>query len=139
VSNALWLSVALPDWFFSTLLNPFGEGLLTAIPAFGAMCLAFGVFVVVVNRQFGALIVAVSPAFSHLFVACAGFLREQVDRDIAPYVLISFVALQVALVGYLLYRLANARIAVALLGVFSLTYALFAAFVASMAFSDVWL
>ncbi len=41
MGNAVWLFLALPQWFFSSILMPFGAGALTIIPALGVVC--FGI------------------------------------------------------------------------------------------------
>jgi hypothetical protein len=40
---AIWLFLALFQWYFAAVFMPFSEGVLTAVPAFGAMCLVIGI------------------------------------------------------------------------------------------------
>ena len=51
----------------------------------------------------------------------------------------AFLILQVLLCGYLIWRTKGARTAAAPIAVFCVSYAFFAAFIASMAFNDSWL
>jgi hypothetical protein len=78
-------------------------------------------------------------AFSQMFVAIAGALRGHLRGPSNGPPLLLFIAVQVVLVAYLVYRLGGARKSAAALAAFSLTYALFAAFVAGMSLSDDWL
>lgn len=39
MGNAIWLFFALPEWYFSTILQPFSAGPLTVIPALGIVSL----------------------------------------------------------------------------------------------------
>jgi hypothetical protein len=139
MGNAFWLFFALPQWYFSAALNPLSEGVLTAVPAVGSLCLAIGVIWAAVNRQMLTLIFLISPAASQLFVAAAGFLRGEVHGSTTGAALIVFLILQLVLISYLVYRLHGARFAASAFAVFCMSYALAAAFVASMAFNDSWL
>jgi hypothetical protein len=56
-----------------------------------------------------------------------------------PAAPLRFLGVQLMICGYLLYRLIGARLEASILSFFCMTYALFAAFIATMAFSDTWL
>jgi hypothetical protein len=139
MGNVIWLSFALPEWYFMAALNPFAEGVLTAVPALGALCLIVGVAVALARVELHAFAMAISPALSQAFVAIAGALRGAFPGDAGTPVTLGFLALQVCLVGYLIYRLRGQLLSAVPLAIFALSYAFFATFIAAMAFSDVWL
>jgi hypothetical protein len=139
MGNAIWLFFALPTWYFSTVLGPFAGGPLTAIPAFGALCLVIGVVVAYLTRQSSVWVMVVSPIASQGLVVVAGFLRGQLPDGQTNVVTYPFIAAQVVLIGFLVYRMKSARIAASLLAVFCITYALFATVVATMSFNDAWM
>ena len=131
--------VALPSWYFETILNPLAVGPLTAIPAFGAMCLGIGVILALIGRERRLLLFLVPLAISEILVALAGALRGDVPESAGGPILLVFVIAQSLFSIYLVYRMKGARWAASALALFSLTYALFAAFIAAMAFTDSWL
>lgn len=139
MGSAIWLFFALPEWYFSTILAPFGAGVLTAIPAVGIVALAFGVIWGAARRQLGLLIFLSLPVASQVLVAVSGFMRGGLGDHESEVVLWTFLLLQAAAAGYFVFRLKGARLPASALAIFALSYAFFASFVASMAFSDVWL
>ena len=139
MDSALWLVLALPAWYFATLTSPFSAGALTLVPALGAISLAAGVVLAVKSRQRRLAIFLIPFAFSEVLVAVAGALRGQVDGFTANAILMTFLAMQVGFSGWLVYRLKGARTAASALAIFSITYALFGAFIAVMSFADTWL
>ena len=139
MGNAVWLTLALPQWYFPALLAPFAAGPLTLIPASGALALLAGGGMAVVRRRREPLWFLVPAVASHVLVAVAGLMRGRLDQDASNPVLIAFLVAQLVLCGFLIWRLRRARVEAALLTVFAMTYALFAAFIASMSFNDVWL
>ena len=139
MNNAVWLFQALPIWYFSTIVHPLSAGPLTAVPALGIISLVVGLTLGLSGREPRLLLFLIPFAFSQLFVAIAGALRGCLAGASSGPPLLLFILVQVVLVGYLIYRLAGARGAAVALAAFSLTYALFADFVASMSFSNDWL
>jgi hypothetical protein len=139
MGNAIWLFFALPDWYFSSILAPFSAGVLSMIPAAGIVCLLIGGVWGAVKRRAGLLIFLLLPLLRQVLVAAAGYMRGDVDNDTSEVVLSVFFWSQVAIAAYFVFRLQGARLPAVLLGLFSLSYAVFASFVASMSFSDVWL
>jgi len=139
MGNAAWLFLALPAWYFSTILAPFSAGVLTAIPALGILCLAIGVVLGIVKRKTSLMIFLLLPAASQILVVIAGFMRGSLRYDANQPILWTFLLLQIAAAGYIVWRLKGARRPAAALAVFTSSYAFFAAFVAAMAFSDTWL
>lgn len=139
MASAVWLFVALPIWYFSTIFAPFGAGVLTAIPALGVLCLAVGVVLAILSRETGLWLFLLLPAASQLLVAVAGLMRGSLPHSASHPILFIFFLLQIALAGYLVWRLTGARRPATMLAAFSSSYAFFAAFVALMAFSDDWL
>jgi hypothetical protein len=139
VNNAVWLFLALPTEYFPTILAPFREGILTAIPALGVVCLAIGVVLGIARREAGLLMFAALPAASQILVSVAGFMRGSFRDSGSHPILLTFLLLQLVAAGYLVWRMKGARWPAAALAVFSLSYALFAAFIAVMAFNNDWL
>lgn len=135
---AIWLSVAFPEWYFSALRTPFSGMLLFSMPAAGVVCLGLGCIAGVVSRDIRLLRFLVPIALSELLVAIAGSIRSKVPSSAVMLVLIFFLAIQVALNSYFVYRFKGARFASTLLLAFSLSYAVFAAFFAGMTFGENW-
>jgi hypothetical protein len=139
MGNAIWLFFALPTWYFSSILAPFSAGMLSMIPAAGIICLLVGGVWGAVKRRLGLLIFLLLPLSSQVLVAVAGLMRGEVDSETSGVVLSAFFWSQLAVAAYFVFRLKGARLPAVLLGLFSLSYAVSASFVASMAFGDVWL
>ncbi|WP_375427496.1 hypothetical protein [uncultured Sphingomonas sp.] len=139
MGNALWLVLALPKWYFSTILAPLSAGPLTIVPAIGVICLVIGTALGILRKQ-KLLLAFIAPfLLSELFVAISGFYRGRLPGSAGNSILLIFLLLTLITSSYVLYRAKGARLTGTLLFVFSLTYALFAAFVAAMSFSDSWL
>ena len=139
MGNAFWLFTALPKWFFSSVLSPFGAGALTLIPAIGTVCLVLGV-VLAIRLRIGALWTFAIPALiSQVFVAMAGYFRGAFTNSSAGPILTGFLTIQMALSFYLVYRQRKQWPPASLLAVFNIAYALYAWFIATMAFTDQWL
>jgi len=136
VGDAVWLLLALPPWFFANLGDPTGAGLLTAVPAAGALSLFIG-FLLAVRRPSRRLLAFLLPfGGSEALVAAAGFGRGDVPDPTA--ILLAFLGVQLALsIGLVIFARGSLRAALAL-AIFSIGYAAFAAFVAAMAFPDRW-
>ncbi len=79
------------------------------------------------------------PVASQVLVVVAGFMRGSLREEANQPILLAFLLLQIAVAAYFVFRLNGARLSAAALAVFTVSYALFAAFVAAMAFSDTWL
>lgn len=139
MGNAIWLFFALPDWYFSCILAPFSAGMLTMVPAAGIVCLLVGAVWGAIKRRLGLLVFLLPPAASQALVAVAGFMRGSVDNDASGIILSAFFWLQLAVAAYFVFRLEGVRLPAVALSLFSLSYAWFASFVASMSFSDLWL
>ena len=139
MGSAIWLLWAVPQWYFETLLDPLGAGLLSFIPALGALLLIVGLVLAAMRRRKGLLLFLIPFAASEALVAVAGAMRGRVGPPLAGWITLAFLAAQLLFCLWLLWRLRGARAPAAAFTVFSLTYALFAAFVASMAFADQWL
>jgi hypothetical protein len=141
MNNAAWLTLALPQWYFSAILDPLGAGPLSAIPAFGTVCLGIGVVLGFAAGGRSLLLFLIPAAITELFVAIAGVMRglAPYDSHILSVVLCLFVGLQVILAVYLIFALKGARLAGTALALFSITYAIFGAFIAGMSFTNDWL
>lgn len=139
MESAIWLLLSLPLWYFSTLLAPFSAGVLSAIPAMGTASLLVGAVWGLMDRRSGLLLFLILPAASQALVAVSGSMRGSFGRDDDLTFLLVFVVLQLLAATYLVFRLKGARAPATALAVFSSSYALFAAFIAGMAFTDTWL
>lgn len=141
MGNAIWLLTALPSWYFGAASTPFSGGALTVVPAVGVLSLVVGTIMGVIQRRRALLWFLVLFALSEMLVVIAGLMRGQVrpmsaSLNVWLYV---FLGLQLALSGYLIYRIRGARTSATALSVFSVTYAATATFVAAMSFTDSWL
>jgi hypothetical protein len=139
MGNAVWLIFALPQWYFGALLAPLGAGPLSTIPALGACCGLAGLALGIRHRDTRLLWFVAPAVASQVLMAVAGFFRGQFRGEPADIALCLFLIAQLAAALYLVYRLNGLRLAASLLAVFSISYSLFAAFVAAMAFSDDWI
>ena len=137
MGNAIWLLLVVPKWFFETIVHPFGASYLSAIPAFGIICLIIGLGFSFVYRSSKLFYFLLPFLFSEALVVCAGFFRGQV-HDPNP-INIPFLVAQFAFLSFLIFRLKGARLPAVFLALFSFIYALWAAFVAAMSFTDMWL
>lgn len=139
MGNAIWLFFALPEWYFLSILAPFSAGVLSMIPAAGIVCLLVGAVWGAMKRRPGLLLFLLLPLASQVLVAVAGFMRGEVSHGVSEIVLSAFFWGQAAVAAFFVFRMNGARLPAGFLGLFSLSYAVFASFVASMSFSDVWL
>lgn len=139
MGSALWLLLALPEWYFSSVLSPFEAGLLSLVPAAGVISFLVGTALAMRRRQRRMLFFVVPFVLSESFVAVAGALRGQVHGSAASLTLLAFFAFQVVFSCVLIYLIKGARASASALAVFSITYAGFGAFIAGMSFSDTWL
>jgi hypothetical protein len=141
MNNAAWLSLALPEWYFSTILAPLGAGPLSAIPAFGTACLGIGVVLGFAAGERSLFLFLIPAAITELFVAIAGAMRglAPYDSHILTVALSLFVGLQIILAIYLVFAMKGARLAATALALFSVTYAMFATFIAGMSITNDWL
>lgn len=139
MNNALWLLLALPVWYFSAAAVAFQERWLTLIPAAGALCLMIGVIGGILMRRSRLLYFATPLVFSELIVGFSGFFRGKFKESEANTILVSFLVFEFIILIFLVYRMKGYRLPAFSLAIFSLTYAVFAALIASMSFSDKWL
>jgi hypothetical protein len=75
MANAVWLFLAVPKWYASTIVSPFSAGVLTMVPALGILSLAIGVVLGIVKRRTGLLTFLLLPAASQILLVVAGFMR----------------------------------------------------------------
>jgi hypothetical protein len=80
MGNAIWLLRALPEWFFESIRHPIIGGPLSAIPAFGVVCLAVGVVLGFARRQEKLLLFLLSPIASEVLVAISGIFRGRIPE-----------------------------------------------------------
>lgn len=141
LGNAIWLFLSTPYWFFSFLgvvLKPdaFVFGLISWSGTIGLLA---GVLLGIRGRHSRLLWFAISPLLSQLLVVAAGLARGQVPGDPASWINGAFLVMQAGFLAFLVFRFRGLRAPAISLAVFGLSYALFAAFIAGMAFTDDWL
>lgn len=147
MANAIGLLVAVPLWYLLTVGFPLAAGALTLVPAAGTLSLGLGVVLGAIRQRRDLLLFLLPFALSEILVGVAGAMRGQVRIGEADPALVDlvhgglfiFMAVQVAISAYLVYLLKGARSSAIALAIFTVTYAAFAAFVATMSFSDTWL
>lgn len=147
MADALWLLLALPLWYASSLMAPLAAGPLSLVPALGVACGVGGAVAGLVARRRGLLLFLIPFLLSEGFVALAGLLRgvgqgtgQEGGFGLGTRLaLAAFGLAQLALLFWLARVNRLAPLALVLLAVFSLTYAAFGAFVGLMAFDDSWL
>lgn len=141
MGNALWLLIVTPKWYFSTVAVPLAAGLLTFIPALSVVGLLVGIATGILSGERRLLLFLLPFSDNELLVAIAGFARGRFRESNATMsgVQLGFLAAQIVAMIYLVYVSKSARISAVLLAAFTLTYAVFSMFVASMSFSDTWL
>ena len=142
MGNAIWLLTALPSWYLEGAAHPLSAGALTLIPAIGLFALLLGAVLGVAARRRELLWFLLLFGLSEVLVGLAGLMRGQVRpsaSDGLAAILYAFLGLQLSVSVYLLYRIRGARLATAALGIFSVTYAAYAIFIAGMSFTDTWL
>jgi hypothetical protein len=101
--------------------------------------LAVGVALAFKRREKGVLLFFISFLASEALAFVAGIHRGMCKADDANLLLLLFLFSQIVGISSLIHFLKDARNSAALLAVFSITYALFAAFAAAMSLSDSWL
>lgn len=131
--------LALPDWYFSSLLEPLSEDPLSLVPAIGAVSFIVGTGLSIKQRNRGLWLFLLPFVFSEALVGVAGLFRGKVDQASATAIISVFVVAVTAFAVWSIWRLKGFRLSAVQLAVFSITYSLFGAFVASMSFSDSWL
>jgi hypothetical protein len=129
----------LPFTYFSTVMFPFAEGPLTAIPAFGTVYLVFGTIIGLFKRERRLLLYLIPFLLSHLLVAVSWSFWGQVSHGVSSWPLYVFVGLQIILVGFIIFVTREAWQASLPLAFFSITYSLAASFIAGMVLTNVWL
>ncbi|WP_150525800.1 hypothetical protein [Roseibium sediminis] len=137
--NAVWLFFAVPEWYFEAAFSPFSAGALSQIPLFGVISLMIGLVSGAVLKRKALFFLAILPLLSQLLLIVAGVYRGQLKDGSDQPILLAFIVIQILVAVLLIYRLRGARLPAFALSVFSITYAFFAAFVATMSFQDVWL
>lgn len=140
MENAIWLFAALPSWYVGLAMAPLSFGVLTLVPAIGLCALVVGVVLGAIGRRRALLWFLALAAASELLVVVAGLMRGQVGSTAALTVGLNlFLAAQLGASSYLIYRSKGNRAAASALGIFCITYAATANFVAAMSFTDNWI
>lgn len=138
------LCLGTPAIFVQMLGHLFGENpqgfIAFSLPAWiGVLGLVLGLVLAVSRRDKRLLWLLLPLLVTQVFLFAAGLLRDQVDGPILQWTLSGFLLAQIVLTVLLILRLKGARLPAAGLGVFGLSYAWTAQFIASMSFSGAWL
>ncbi len=128
----------LPVWFFAAVAHPLQAGSLTVIPFLGTLGLIVGTTMAIVQRSRALFLFFFPFVVSECYVAIAGSFRGQVHGQLLLVPLWIFIFVQMALVGYLVFRVRQIRLATLAFTAFSLSYAYIAWLVGQMAFTDTW-
>jgi len=132
------LFLATPQWYFDAA---FGADVLLFRIFFGVGTLALVVGVVwgMLRREPRLFLFLIPLLLSQFLVAVAGGFERQGAVAWVDPLLFLFLASQMLLCLYLIYRLEEVRRAATALSLFSITYAVHAAFVAGMSLTGDWL
>ena len=140
ISDALWLtSVGLVVQYFTTAARPLQAGMLTLIPFIGTLGLVAGLVMGIAQRRRPLFLFFFPFVVSECYVAIATWFHGRLPGNTSLVLICMFTFLQLALIGYVAYRVRGARFAALALTVFSLSYAWFAYFFGQMAWTDTWL
>lgn len=139
MNNAIWLMTVVPQWFFATVTEPFAQGFVSAVPAFGAYLLAIGVVLGLYSRRLGLLAFLIPLGISVALIAAAGYMRGRIyDTTLLEPGMLAFVCAQALLAVYLAYRTEGGRLPGAALAGFSVAHALFVSDIATMSLTNNW-
>ncbi len=127
----------LPMWYFGSLAS--GGHALEIVPWAGVVGLVLGIAWGTVKQQAPLCWFAVSPALTHVMVGIAFLFAGQMKLSPSYWVLSGFLLLQLAVLGYLVFRFKGMRIPAVSLSIFGMSYAVFAAYVGGMALTNTWL
>ena len=125
MDNAVGLFFSTPIFYFSTILTPLYGGILSVAPAIGIVCLTIGAVWGLIKRRRGLLIFLLLPIVGQVLLVAASIIRVPLHDEASFPILLAFLFLQIAVAGYLIFRLKGARLPATLLTVFTLSYALF--------------
>lgn len=129
----------IPQYFAAAASNPFRAGLLALIPLVGVFRLVLGVVIGIVERRRTLWLFVFPFVVSECYVGIAAMFHGRLSGEATLVPICIFAFLQIALAGYVVYRLRRAGLAMWALTVFSLSYAYFAYFCAQMAWTDTYL
>jgi len=131
------LTLALPRWYFPLLLSPWVAGIFSAFCAAGILCLIVGLVTGIWARDRRLFTFFVPAVLSQIFVGMAGVFGGELQN--AGWLLLTFLGGQLLLSLVLAGYARAAPVPALALTFFSLSYALFAAFIAGMGFTGDWL
>lgn len=141
METATILLLTLPKTFFSALaaVNTSDVAIVGLVSWTGTVGLAVGTIEGIRRRQSKLLWLSLSPLLSHVLIASAFLLQGQVHGRLVSWTSWTFLAFQIVLLSFLVFRFKGARVPAVSLSIFGMTYALFSAFISTMAFTDTWL
>jgi hypothetical protein len=135
----MWLAFAGPAFYLGAALQPFSAGYLSFIPLLGIVGLVIGIVVGCVQRKRVLFLFVFPFLLSEVFLTVGGLLRGQFLGTTWQTPSVIFAITQISAIVFVAYRGRKALVADFSLALFSLTYALFAWFIAGMSLSDTWL
>ncbi|MCP5088199.1 MAG: hypothetical protein GY952_15510 [Rhodobacteraceae bacterium] len=129
----------VPQWFFTSLMNPLQGGYTSLVPAAGALCFAAGVLLSLLYWRRQLLLFLIPLTLSLAVVAGSGYMRGEYDNlAIIEPGMLAFVATQALLAVMFAYKAKAAWLPGIALAAFSVSHAMYAAKIATMALTDTW-
>ncbi len=137
--NVTWLMTMVPQWFFTSLMNPLQGGFTSIVPAVGAACFVLGALLSLFYWRRQLLLFLVPLALSLAVIAAAGYMRGEYDNlTIIEPGMVAFVVTQALLAVMFAYKSKAAWLPAIALAAFSVSHAMYAAKIATMALTDTW-
>ena len=137
MTDLFGLFTALPVGYFLFATQVANGDLLSLIPATGMIALIAGLLLILYQKAWRSSWLLTSIVLSEILVIVAGLLRGRFDNP-GPWLAL-FVAIQLALLATLVFRLKSIRLTTVPLAYFAFTFALAAAGLADMSFTDSWI
>lgn len=137
--NVTWLMTMVPQWFFTSLMNPLQGGFTSMVPAVGAACFVLGALLSLFYWRRQLLLFLVPLALSLAVIAAAGYMRGEFDNlAIIEPGMVAFVVMQALLAVMFACKAKTAWLPGIALAAFSVSHAMYAAKIATMALTDTW-
>jgi hypothetical protein len=141
IVGAVWMLRMLVETYFLSFLKPFSDFFpLSLIGAVGTLALTVGVVACVRTGWRPLRLFALPVAFSVALIMLSSALWEQVRTDATINIITAvFLGGQLLAALFLVWLLRRAWLAAVPLAIFSMTFAVFAMFIAAMALTGNWL
>ena len=138
MGDAIGLFLFTPPTYFHAIANPFAAGALSLISAAGTVCLIIGIAIGIMRRNTGLCLFLIPLGISQSLIVVAGLQPGQVP-DGGDNIIYPFMLVQGLLSGYLVFHQRRTFIAAVTLAAFTVSYAFWASFLATMFFRNIWL